>query len=889
MNSKKGAPDRKTLTLKRLGRLLDLNQDIGRNARDTDFGDLVKKSVDDAHQIFYVFDENVFELFANPAEKFEFCANFYGKYWSNRVHPYYKSFSAQAGLIASEFLFSDRLPGLHPTLPIYMTEWHFNQLMRRLKITRSDFEREMNSTKRPNIEIEKARINELLRLEASLPDKCSVHDVLSRKGIAADLADDALRVGEAVRNQTEVGLTEAIDRFVRGRQIAELLVGDQQIEQLHQINRIYSEILPRVRPLASQFQPANRHEEIEQRDWILKFSDVLHNAKIRGRSREGVLADARSIGFIHWVARFKLNRNQRIVLVTGDNQVFEAYRRWYAEHPNEAFLLRRVNQYSPLLNPHAASNEINDAEKDDDRQVFARLRTALDAPMVTFNLVRRFADDRSQDAFDAADAPTGRLAQDPQLEHFAARLAGASKPQEVPSVSFYTDNLDEAWWLNREERFAELKTGMREAERVALGASYPVLEKRLFQRWGMIEEIQRRAAEGHVSSNVISDYMTSLLQTIATNALSYDIGHATAIMRDNLAKMGGDRTMRAPLNLELSVPTKDGFTADSFSTLMVRGENGDDDARDIFDPYKNKALEGRPDIIFAVGAVLMLRSKNWDEAERFAADAAHVLDDLAENLVLSPSGQGRSVIAGEYHYLQNLAKRFALANIEPPLILEGRKEHGSLEEDVWKQSLTSLVFALDDQERQYSGKNATAPEILRKRWRTIIERISARLFYVTWRAIQFTNHAGKKKAFGLIQSKYIVRQFECALRDFRAIWSALDGGDGAAMPDTLRVQLNINAAGFDLVKQVLDASDARVGLWFNNDELARTEAAMAALKPLVGQFPLIVGVDVFGFLTARRASKENLSDFRTWRDAASGSDLAIDRAWCQLLSGFLRA
>src|SRR4051812_14700521 len=86
-----------------VGELLDLNADLERNASDTRFSGR-SANVDFEGRNYYVFDENIFELFVQPQGHWTYCSNFYSPDW-NKDKKESAHFSAQAALIAAEYLF----------------------------------------------------------------------------------------------------------------------------------------------------------------------------------------------------------------------------------------------------------------------------------------------------------------------------------------------------------------------------------------------------------------------------------------------------------------------------------------------------------------------------------------------------------------------------------------------------------------------------------------------------------------------------------------------------------------------------------------------------------------------------------------------------------------
>ena len=542
--------DIKRRVLKKFGRLLDVMSDISRSSRDTEFAEY---NGVEPNKIYYVFDENVFELFINPKENSNFCTNFYGQGWDGGRKA--KEYSAQAALVAGEYLFSGNLPGFGTDGQILLSEWHYYQLIRRLRKIRGDL-RHGGEYEADAARIRRETEEAFARRDAL--DGLSIADMI--KSIRSrELREDARIFAEFIPSKHKDQAETAVRRFVLAREQARLLANDERLEPLQQIDRIYKDILPNIELLSGRFRPEDDHEARLLRDWIALWVRVLGDEHITDRG-EGVDSDARTVGYVHWVAQWKLKRTERIVLVTGDVRLFDAYRRWHSNRdPGEAFLLRRINQYSPLLNPHDALNEI--ANDGGEKPIFATLRSALDAPMLTFNLGRGLAQE-------------GNLGQlDPRREYFAEFLIKEPRPEAHPITQFFTYNLDSDWWRTCEDSFNQLKLNWQAAERAAVGISFPAIEGRWAERQGTFALLAERAQDGDWSA-VFSEYISSMLAKIAKDGLNSDVTHAIEIVRSQLqSRQAVNREARAPLRIQLRFPLPDGSTR-PFAEILAEFEQG---------------------------------------------------------------------------------------------------------------------------------------------------------------------------------------------------------------------------------------------------------------------------------------------------------------------------
>ncbi len=848
--------DLKRGVLKKFGLLLDTLGDIGRSGLDTEFS---RPKEPHSDRIYYVFDENVFELFVNPKDNLSFCSNFYGRGWERG--PRSRDYTAQAALIAGEYLFSGSLPGFGPDGQILVSEWHYYQLIRRLREMRTTL-RHADQNQSSTEQIQREAEAGAQRREQI--DQLSIDEII-RSIRNKDLREDARIFADTIPREYEQQAEAAVRRFVLARERAPLLANDLSLEPLQQIGRVYEDILPHIKPLSAAFWPENEHEEQLLREWIALWVRVFGDEKITDRGEIGIDSDARTVGYVHWVAQWKLKRTERIVLVTGDSRLFNAYRRWHSgRDAGEAFLLRRINQYSPLLNPHDAPNEI--AEGNGAKPIFETLRSALDAPMLTFNLGIELAD----------KGVAGQL--DPRREYFAEFLINNPHPENHPITQFFTHHLDDGWWSLREKSFEQLKQSWQAAERAAIGISYPALETRWTRRQGVFAVIAERAQDGDWSA-VFSEYIAGLLAKIARDGLDSDISFAIDIVQSRLqASRSINTEPRAPLRIQLRLPLPGGEVR-AFAEVLSECENGDERAADLLNPMKNDALRRRTDLVFAVAAALTLRAQLWAHAERFASDALNALGNLSdeEAAALGLGGEEREIVRGEYEYLSVIARRFLVAETQPssePTMERPREQDLP---DAWQPHLLAIERTT---KRLLSFHGAKQP---RRRFRSLVELVASRAFYLMWGAVMTEDELRHER----FDHALAFTQCQNAIREIRRAWSLADSSDVEIAPAS-RLQLAVNAGLMDLF--MLSPNYAK--RWrhhsFSSDERQRIKNELGLLDDVRENVPPIVAVDAYAFLYWLDRDPEYLRLLTAAKDQKVWKELPIDGRWGRSIHDWLK-
>ena len=325
--------------------LYDFSLDIARHDADLEFADSRLDAV-----IHYVLDENIFEMFVRPWEHYEYVVREQG---GRRADPEQNSralTAMQSALFTGETLLGGCLPAQSKHGTCYVTQWHRWELLERISQFLSVIDNGTDEGLR-------ASMNELIEAK----QKLLRGDVLPD---ARDPTDPLLDVDLAELEGQIGGNPDVLKRFRLVRQLAAKLAADRTLEPVQQVNRLLranedgridfvtSVALPREADWRDMRRHATRwHSRIRQE----AVARAARHGSAQMKSERAIWNDAQSLALIEWTSRQLDPTEQRVVLVTGDVTVFDAYRREYEQDPSrrksgaEPFLLRRPLQYSTLF------------------------------------------------------------------------------------------------------------------------------------------------------------------------------------------------------------------------------------------------------------------------------------------------------------------------------------------------------------------------------------------------------------------------------------------------------------------------------------------------------------------------------------------------------------
>lgn len=715
--------DLRDRVLTRLVALLSLTQDMKRNDEDDAFAQ------DDEHEILYCIDPGIIEGFLKPSEKPAMFETFHGREWTTNwraVAANWNSISAQSTLIGTDYLLTGRLPGQRQHR-LYMSEWHYREFFSRYRLHREEIETHLNDADA----LEEGR-QQFLRAASALDlsDCDSVNDKIEHV-ISTSQSTPMLR--EDVARLKETGISDdVVLRFCLSRATAALLSSDIKLVQAQRLRKFYSpRVAGRISPLHALFRPSDADDRDKIQSWgaewfarLLDERDRRSAAQGRAdkRSNSSLKNDARTLAYLTWISRTRLKDHQRIVLVSGsDDLLINAYRSWHVDQPiGEPFLVRRATQYAQVINLNAAPNDIENA-----RPLFHQTRSAVEVTLAPLNMAAPIEGyDRK-----VANAPPSLREYyiDNNRLYLAWMLAYVDNPSETASLSHFLSAFTTSWVDNRLELFGKLREDWQEFERFTIGASYDQLRESLreiLEAQELLGELtnQEKARESFVA------YLGELLEDITKRSIRVWFPLAKDFVRatPQRAFFKKRAKSRVPIALQLRTPAKSGSRYDLVDVIehwIAAGENTDDDLNSIVWWTWGGRDQARPDLLFAVAATLALRLGFWADADFFA--------DLAR-MSAAPSTQGQQSNNRqeenyhEYLYLGALAKRFRLGQLD----LKSDQIHQSL----WRKELDAIVGETDRSEAFHRSHG----DDIRHRLRTVrsmSERAAARIFFSTWAVV----------------------------------------------------------------------------------------------------------------------------------------------------------
>lgn len=601
------------LTLRRLLRLLDLSRDLERNHDDSAF---VRGR---EGEIVYVLDENVFEMFIHPYERRMLVETFYADLWSDSDkddRSQWREFEAQAAMIASECIVARRMPGV-VNANLHMTEPHRYELATRAtdmqQVNRSELEQRVGAARHD-------QRGKLAQLRSMFPAAAANKAVSPPADLPAALAADLdeLRLGKV--NDS------ALTRLTVARLAADVLTGDLALEPVRQLRRV---LTPPIRNRIVTLQPAPplstldlRSIDVEAHDWYRRLVEELRRPGNSFRARKpdtrSLWNDARSIAFIRHVV-LRTGQRRRILFITGDSLVFDAYRRWHASanpsdsHYGEPFFMRRVVQYSPIFNPVDSGGDLRLRALEGERHaaLFDRMQQAVEAlllPLVS----------------SVRSGPSDGIVQGAERERLALRLADHAKLLDDPELAAFAAKLGPDWTREERQRLLEIRDLWHQSHRLAIGASYDIISPRMNEEWLTIAERVLADGDDDGSASLVR-YASDILDRLLDDTLQLWEPLAETFGFDG---PGGRPRRRGPERLAFA---------------MDMGAIGQAGRAAVFANAARRALE----------------LEEFANAERFASLAWRSAGDQADAALDRPSL--------ELQYLHALTLKFLIGTIRPEL------------------------------------------------------------------------------------------------------------------------------------------------------------------------------------------------------------------------------
>lgn len=679
-------------------RLLDLNR------ADSDFRKAApsRNGLSVVPEIYYVIDTNFVQAFLEPSARRGYCRNFHEDHiWpefrlkQNEYQRLASTLGAQMTLLATEFLIAQAIkfaPG-----KLYMSAGHRRELNTQLDILwREKFESLDNATfgaaalKHRSAIKALARIVDLPRAEAIT----QMQNALNPLSELPDLAHPGISDAEFNRMRENFVVSE----------ICRVLAEEETIEPADQIERL-GELFQFFDFIEEEFPAEPNHKvEIEHLSTIWlnrlnaeydsRYPQIVPIPSER-RDRDSLKADADTIAHLVWASNSRTGPRQRIVFITGDRIVLNAYRAWHCDqNDNVSFLVRPIAQYMPQYNLRDAEATLRHLPVfDETRRILEALTYPLTSILQSYYLESparfdRQAGARVRDKF-CVDVEHSTLP-DALLDELMFPL-----PNHRPSLEKKSEELD------------QVAGAMRLLERISVGAVPALVRKRV----------------DHAVSKA-----TALLDSLTgTNASDSDDAIGKLLLgRLKLAIESGfefslPSAIRQISTLALDIPRSPGARVKATFRVYLTYEGEDLLAGEWLLKFaaseeKQKhlllrELSKEPHRVFALASWLTFQHGLWSDTVRFA--------DFACSASQTTGPQASAHF--ECLYIKALALRLRMANDVPDITRDA---------DTWLRDLEGANAALKRCIDYHGPQNHDVREA-----RAISERASVRLTYCAWAAI----------------------------------------------------------------------------------------------------------------------------------------------------------
>lgn len=824
--------------------MLNLVQGIERNQSDEMFEA-------DGGRIHYVFDENVFEMFVMPKRMRSFVGTFQSTFWKRFADPAHfrawPSFNAQSAMLAAEYLLSGELPGQEDSKLLFMTPWHMNELSNRVG--------ELTVELRGRIEAAQleGRTSSVERdLDSWFRSKQGRADATDPYFWAPLAREPQLR--EDLDNLQSHGNVEParIDRFAAARILARVLSEDTYFEPVEQLARLVSPgTRDRIVDLTTRFGLGSRDEEELERsatEWHSRLDKQIKSAKkIPPRRPAAIWSDAYSLALVNWVSENCDRASERVVLVTGDRFLYNAYlefwSNWRRNSPEtDPFVLRRIVQYAPILN----MNNRKFSDISDTGSLIDSTQQAMEVTLLPFNLSRM--------STLAADDPhmleRGR-------HYLALKAAEEINPADDVSINYFLKQATPSWFIDQQRSLRGLCDLWKQTERTAIGAMFPLVQRRLHDR---IEKLDAHIVTHPDAklADVLSNRANQLLDRIVTRSVDVWYPIAVKFINDKLREaMAVEERLplRAPIAVRLEVRAGSG-TFDLTETIerWIR-ENDQTVVRLLMQHYEQAREQN---LLFAFASGISLGQRDWSNADHYA----HLAVQAA---TLDKTDNTPPAHENELRYLHSIAKRFRVGEIGPPanerayLLLRRRY---AAARDLLEHCFKYHVEYLECEEA------GVRPHVL-KLIRTQSERAALDLFFAA--SVGLTNTASWSAETRSDACAAARNALDAADEDLRSC-RELGQREAAIAPTDetrfnfmrrLRRQYICNSAAAHIVRYLVDESCGRQVSRLIDPELV---VAVSDLQRNDAQLPVVVKAELCAYLLlAERDVAARQEDLRTIR------------------------
>ncbi len=625
MSADRSSAEQKTV-LDDVVRLLDISIDINTRMDDVAF------CKEDGNEIIYAFDENIFEVFIDPSLHQFSVVSFHDQIWSPNSKGGERQFQDRANLLAAESLLAGDLPGAADD-SFFMTGSHQRELGARLERHSKDIARYSKD--------DYQKVAQEVRWKAELID--ALDGQKPSQKIFGQFSDRWLDRDEKLVAEKSGSRIGSLLRHARV--LSSMFVKSRRSERIEQLNRIVTlGIANRLRSLEDHFEIKADHDLIRSTsDWMQRLLDERDrrggNVK---RSKAGFSVDASSISIIQWISDNLLKANQRIVLVTGDRLLYDAYRRWYCdeaafENIQRKFVLRRLSQFSPVMSTDelVVEQDMEAATRIERVNLAEEIRSTVEVSLLPFNLslLRENLVNHQLDAIVRA-------------RHNMVLQYQQDAPSENVAIGYFVRKLNASYFTDHRVKIKLIKDLWRKIERMTISVYYATLVDRL--------RFRDRVFSGEKFADVKTEeeFESALQQVISTTA-------------DDLFNRLAEKEVPNALNFLEDLKAKSFInTRRSPKSIWFKGRDGQSVAEQISKWKKAESKDTEllnqvwgsegfvPYDVFGLAAAFALFSHGWKEAQNFSNLAirsghAHGADN--EKLV-------------ELEYMSCLAKRFLFAD-----------------------------------------------------------------------------------------------------------------------------------------------------------------------------------------------------------------------------------
>lgn len=604
---------------RRVADLHDFSLDITRHDGDLAFA----KSGGTIH---YVMDENVLELFVNPSENYNYVMRDDVRPTKGRAPSDREIQAMQSALLTGEALLNGWLPGQR-SQTCYLTEWHRWEALERVSQFIS------HAAKAEAQPLRDAMAN-AIRAKALLREEGELDEVA---GVDPFLETDMLRLHDILELDPEIA-----KRMARVRAAATVLARDRRSEPIHQLNRVLRfEVDGQLRLLTDIASPDRRETARLARDAQTWDRLIRNEANARAarhgtknkKSRTAVWNDAQSMALVEWVSKRLDPQKERVVLVTGDTTLFDAYRRAFELQPERGearltpFLLRRPLQYSTLFS-------VDDKTMGNMRQeLFYSLQQLVELPLTPIRI-----------------ASVGSTTLDNDVLFRRHSLTLGRIGNALDRRPYFNDVWRAFGDDYREEQIDVVEQQIEETERFLNGLSSHLVERRIGDEHERI--IKRSAGDARERDRLVGEYVARAVEALMRSALEVWRPEAEAFFRRAAVEGPKLTGRRVPLAIAPEFDTeRRGELLSMLDTLLE-------------DPIE-EGSGGRPVTfrvsssfdLFLGAAAVALHGNQWRLGDHFCEVAINAFTYLSKYEDTTESD------AAEAHYLAALAKRFRLGDV----------------------------------------------------------------------------------------------------------------------------------------------------------------------------------------------------------------------------------